>query len=207
MKPLASTEQCIDAGRVKLDRLAVCDTNGNPRRSFEQGARVLLACEYTVHGELHKPSCGFTLRDKDSISAHGMHMFQRTDSDGNSGPEVVYPGQRIRVVHEIELGLATGMYSVDIGVCSAPPDAWEGNRIPWERALDFLIREIEVFNCVQIEVVSRSQYTGYPLTHFGIANLPGSATWEVVRNTDTVSANSHAQACDQPNPERIEAQA
>ena len=184
MKPFVGTKQCIDAGRVRLDRLAVCDQDGNPRKIFEQGSTVLLACEYSVDGDLHRPSCGFSLRDKNSIKAHGMHMFQRPDSNGNSGPESVHPGQKLRIVHEIELGLANGMYSIDIGVCSAPPESWDGDRIPWERIEEHLIREIEVFDCLQLEVISRSTYTGYPLTHFGIANLPGSTTWEVVQNHD-----------------------
>ena len=179
-------DEIVGTGRVALNRIAICNQAGSQCSIFEQGQRALIACEYAVEGQLDRPSCGFSLRDKNAVKAHGMHMFQRPDEHGVSGPDIVPAGHTLRIIHEVELGLANGQYSIDIGVCTAPPSAWDGNRIPRDRIEDHLIRELEIFDCLQIEVIPRNEYAGYPLTHFGIANLPGQTTWDLMAQPATI---------------------
>ena len=67
----------------------------------------------------------------------------------------------------------------ELGVVTLPDEVWQDSRLPYDKFEACHVRELEKFNCVALDIVPRERYERHNLTHYGLCDLPGRASWAI----------------------------
>jgi len=173
---LTEVKQVTD-GSARCTAIAVCDTRGLARHTFEQGEHAVFFYEFEMLRDISVPVGGLVLRDSKGVMVHGKNILQ-VDT---YVPVHVSRGDRVRFRQEIHLNVAIGDYSFEVGLASLEHSIFE-QRAAY--AHPDLYSHIQ-YHCYlpsagAITVSYRRQ--GYPtqLMHHGVADLPGIIHVEVL---------------------------
>ncbi len=172
---ILKADDIVGGERIRAVSLALCKVDMQPCQCFHQGERAVIAVEYEILERIERPSAGFAIRDRHGIMVHAKHMMQSSIDL----PEVIEAGQRLRVLHEVELCLRCGQYSIELGVVTLPDEVWQDSRLPSAQFEAHHVRELEKFKCVVLNIVPRERYERHSLTHYGMCDLPGRASWAI----------------------------
>ncbi|NWG20750.1 MAG: ABC transporter ATP-binding protein [Chloroflexi bacterium] len=167
---LTAVKQVAD-GSARCTGIAVCDTHGRARHTFEQGEHAVFFYEFEVLREISVPIGGLILRDNKGVTVHGKNSLQ---VDANV-PSHVECGDRVRFQQEIQLSVAIGDYSFEVGLSSLEHGIFEQRAAYAHPDLYSHIQyHCHLPSAGVITVSYRRQ--GYPtqLMHHGVADLPGT---------------------------------
>lgn len=155
-------------------RYLLCDAGGRPCNSFEQGQEALFFCEFKVHAAIGVPLVGTVIRDDKGIIVHGKGSLEY----GAHAPTKVQPGTAIRSVQKIELCLAPGEYSFELGFATVAEEYYANlSRIDHNQLFSNIVRLCHIPQAGTFCVTLRHSHEGPQLTHHGVADLPGTFTF------------------------------
>jgi lipopolysaccharide transport system ATP-binding protein len=158
----------VTTGACRLVRLSVGDPGGNARLRFDQGEEVVITAEFEVFAELGVPIGGITLQNSRGVLVYGTTTLQ-LDADS---PLAVRAGACVSFVYRIRLDLAVDDYTLEVGLASMAPSAWERRRSEPEAAqMGHVERLCHVARLGPIAVRERPDGR---LTHYGVARLPST---------------------------------
>jgi hypothetical protein len=115
----------------KLDA-RLLDPSGQPVESVAQGTPLRLEAQLEARGELERPSFLMQAMNEDSVV-----VFSLERTLGESGPERLRAGERVRIAGSIDNALVPGRYSIDCWVRQDRPGG--DMAVQGLRLLDFTV--------------------------------------------------------------------
>ncbi len=160
--------------------VALCDANGEPRRSFRQGDVAIFYYEFELSQDIEVPICGIVLKNDHGVIVHGKNSWQT----GNACPVIIKGGSKIVCQQHITLDLQPGEYIFEVGLASLKATLWQRrNEISHEEISPHFYRLCYVPDAGAFSIELAIQNNVSILTHHGIANLSGDL------NIDTIPAS------------------
>jgi lipopolysaccharide transport system ATP-binding protein len=157
-------------GSGMLLRHAVCDEAGFASKSFAQGQTAIFYYEFLLSKPIAVPLAGLVLQNARGINVHGKGSLEY----GGPAPEFLPAGSIIRCRQSVELKLEIGEYSYELGLATIDPESYKGmSSLSHEQLFASIVRLCHVPRAGVISVLWRHANDGPPLTHHGVADLPG----------------------------------
>jgi lipopolysaccharide transport system ATP-binding protein len=167
-------------GWGKLLRHAVCDEAGHASKSFAQGETAVFYYEFLLTKPIAVPLAGLVLQNARGVNVHGKGSLEY----GDPAPEFVPAGSIIRCRQSVELKLEIGEYSYELGLASIDPESYNGmSKLSHEQLFERIVRICHLPGAGVISIGWRRSNKGSPLTHHGVADLPGKFDFEFQINT------------------------
>ncbi|NJL47135.1 MAG: ABC transporter ATP-binding protein [Leptolyngbyaceae cyanobacterium SM2_5_2] len=155
--------------------VALCNAQGEPRRSFRQGDVAVFYYEFELRQDIEVPVCGIVLKNDHGIIVHGKNSWQV----GNDCPAGVKAGSKVICQQSIKLDLQLGEYIIEVGLASIDAALWQRrDYISHEEISPQFYRLCYVPNAGAFAVELAIQNGVGILTHHGVADLPGDITIE-----------------------------
>lgn len=153
-----------------LLRHAVCDEAGRASKSFAQGETAIFYYEFLLAKPIAVPLAGLVLQNARGVNVHGKGSLEY----GGPAPDFLPAGSIIRCRQSVELKLEIGEYSYELGLATIDPESYMGmSRLTHEQLFARIVRVCHVPGAGVISVGWRQANDGPPLTHHGVADLPG----------------------------------
>ncbi|MDD5466393.1 MAG: ABC transporter ATP-binding protein [Anaerolineales bacterium] len=171
-----SAEQ-VTNGEARCTAIALCDERNQPATAFEQGQAALFYFEFETLNDIEIPLGGAEIINDKGTIIHGKNSLQY----GSKAPLKVKKGARVRFMQKIQLEIAPGEYTFNVGFSAMKKADFDRAAYFPNPVLDSRIRALAVVpQPASFVVIPRK--VGYPvqLMHFGAANLPGDCTISVV---------------------------
>lgn len=161
----------VTNGWAKCISVAVCDSRGNQRLSFQQGEEVSFFYEFLLLQDIEVPIAGITIKNDKGLIVHGKSTLEyMTDV-----PDFVSKNSILRFRQTIQLGVAEGEYSFTLGIACIPlKDYRSQNQMPYATLLSKVIRlcHLPSIGCFIVNCSALGVNDGK--RHHGIADLSGS---------------------------------
>lgn len=171
----------ISNGWGKCTRFTVCDESGTPSSTFEQGEVAIFYYEFQVSKSIAVPLAGIVLKDERGINVHGKGSLEY----GDPAPNFIPSGSIIRCRQRVELKLAIGEYTYELGLAAIDPESYQGmSGLSHEQLFSRIYRICHLPKAGVISVGWRRVHKESQLTHHGIADLPGSFDFEFITKAD-----------------------
>lgn len=165
----------IGNGWGKCVRFMVCDESGIPRNSFAQGETAVFYYEFLLSKPIAVPLAGLVLQDERGINVHGKGSLEY----GDVAPDFLPAGSIIRCRQCVELKLAIGEYSYELGLAAIDPESYKKkSKLSHEELFSRIFRICHLPGAGLISIGWRSNREGVQLTHHGVADLPGKFDFE-----------------------------
>ena len=172
MLNITGVEQTTN-GDVHCTAIALCDEFNRAAVAFEQGQTALFYFEFETKIEIEVPVGGAEIINDKGIIIHGKNSLQY----GSTVPMKVPKGSRVRFMQRIQLDIAPGEYTFNIGFSAMRKSDYDLSSLLPNPELDARIRPLVVLpHPANFVVIPRTQGLPVQLMHFGAANLPGSCT-------------------------------
>lgn len=156
-------------------RYTVCDESGIARNSFSQGETAVFYYEFLLTKPISVPLAGLVLQNERGINVHGKGSLEY----GDVAPDFLPAGSIVRCRQRVELKLEMGEYSYELGLASIDPDSYrEMSSLSHEQLFSRILRICHLPGAGVISVGWRKARNGAPLTHHGVADLPGDFNFE-----------------------------
>jgi len=169
-KPQASN------GWASITGLAVCNAANQPCLVFEQGEVVSFYFEALVERAIQVPVGGVELLNEKGVIVHGKNSLLA----GTSVPRQVAAGSKLRFRQDIQLNLACGEYTFNVGVAVLSAADFDRRAAYPNSTLDAKTSVLTILpNAGSLAVVFRRKGDPVQITHFGIADLPGRISLNV----------------------------
>ncbi|CAB3804066.1 ABC transporter ATP-binding protein [Pararobbsia alpina] len=187
---LSTHKQFGDGGVVAL-RMLVTDKDDEPRRVFTQGGIMRIYTDYKVDKPIDVPLAGVQILNAKGILVHGKNSLQYSEAP----PKGLAAGTIMRCVQDIELGLDTGEYTLDVGVADVEDSLFERRHQLSPSEIHPHIRLLcHLSGVVRISIVHAAERYPSPASHYGIADLPGDQRIAVLACADHELSTASAQA-------------
>ena len=111
----------IGNGKATFLKAGLFDKNGYARYSFEQGESLYAYMEVLVKEPINCPLVGCILTDQKNVIVHGKDNLQYD----MQLPENVPAGKVLYFLQRVELNVAVGEYSLELGVAAIPQVDYE----------------------------------------------------------------------------------
>ncbi|BBB91634.1 MAG TPA: methyltransferase domain-containing protein [Methylomusa anaerophila] len=161
----------ITNGEAECTAIAICDEFGRACRLFTQGQTAHIFYEFKALAGLEIPVAGITIRNDKNIIVHGKNTLQYD----TPVPANIAQGQRVRFHHELQLCLAAGEYTLEIGFCSMrTADYARRSAMSSVQLGNAVSRSCVVGNAGVFAVSIKTGRKPVELTHHGICDLPGN---------------------------------
>jgi lipopolysaccharide transport system ATP-binding protein len=159
-------------------RVALTDIAGTPTTLFEQGQTAVFWYEFEVREDLPVPLGGLTIHNDRGVIVHGKGSLEHD----STAPDHVAAGSVLRFTQSVQLDIALGEYTFEVGLASMAAALFEArNSMSIEELYSSVVRLCHVPNLGVLRVGTRTKFHGVQLLHHGVANLPGNCHIEVVR--------------------------
>jgi lipopolysaccharide transport system ATP-binding protein len=162
----------ISNGWARCLRVALCDQQGMRCSVFEQGQRARFFYEIELLHDIEVGSGGVSIQDRTGQLVHVKHALQHP---GIEPADFVRAGSLLRYRQDVEMNLAPGDYTFDVGFFQIPRDLFRKGRVSDEQFLKQHVRILETERFGPFQVVLRRHFEGFQLTHWGIADMPGES--------------------------------
>ncbi len=167
----------VSTGAAHCVRVAVTDAGGTPTTSFEQGQAAVFWYEFRLESPLEVPLGGITIHNERGAIVHGKGSLEY----GSRAPERVPSGATIRFKQTVQMDIAMGEYTFEVGLASMPATLFAvKHRLAIDELYASVTRLCHVPNLGALRIGPRSRFDGVQLLHHGMANLPGSCQINVV---------------------------
>lgn len=165
-----SNISAISNGWARCIGIALCDKRGESRRVFEQGESACFYFEFELLHDIEVPIGGIVIKNEKNIILHGKSTLEY----GASVPVRVNREVKIKFIQEIELRVAAGEYTFDVGLSTISKEIYD-NRATYQHALlsAGIHRICHLTNVGSFTVVLRRNHEGPKLMHHGLCDLPG----------------------------------
>lgn len=168
----------VSNGEARCTGVSLCDDSGRSCQVFQQGATASFFYEFEVLQDIEVPLGGVVLQNDHGVIVHGKGTLEY----GSQVPMFVVQGSRIRFRQDIQLEIAVGEYTFEVGLASMA-------RYDYEHRADYRFGELRTkfIRLCHLPGVSRFVVTwrqnGWPVQqlHHGVANLPGKGRVTVLR--------------------------
>jgi lipopolysaccharide transport system ATP-binding protein len=162
--------------KARCTALAVCDSQGQPSLAFHQGETASFFYEFEPLEDIEIPSGGVELLNEKNVIVHGKNSVLYD----SPAPLSVPHGKRVRFRQDIQLDIAVGEYSFNVGFATLALRGYEMRQHLTHHELDSLMRVLCILPQAGVfSVVYRVGAKPTQLLHFGIANLPGQCVIDV----------------------------
>jgi len=161
----------VSNGWARCVRYALCDSDGSPCSSFEQGQEAQFFYEFEVNQAMGVPLAGLVIQNDKGVVVHGKGSLEY---DAHA-PRGIAAGTTVRCVQRIKLCLAPGEYSFELGLATIPTDSYEKKScIDHNQLFGNILRICHIPQAGTFCITFRRYHVGAQLTHHGVADLPGS---------------------------------
>ncbi len=162
----------VSNGWARCTAVALCNSQGQACRVFQQGERASFYFEFELLQDIEVPIGGVVIQSDKGVLAHGKSTLEY----GSEVPNWVMQGSRLRFRQDVSLEIAIGEYTVEVGLSTIGRDDYESREMYSHEELSTKhIRLCHLPNVVQFAVVFRQQGKPVQLLHHGLANLPGES--------------------------------
>lgn len=160
----------VSNGWAECTGIALCNSRGEQCRIFEQGERAIFYSEFLLHHNIEVPVGGLVIKNDKNVILHGKSSLEY----GTLSPSRVGEGTTISFIQEIELRVASGDYTFDIGLSALSQEAYnQRSLIPHAVLSSRFLRICHLSNAGTFTVVLRNAYDNVQLMHHGLCDLPG----------------------------------
>ncbi|WP_245304373.1 ABC transporter ATP-binding protein [Rhizobium aethiopicum] len=160
----------IGNGWAKCLRYAVCDSTGRRCMSFAQGDEATFYYEFLTKQPISVPLAGIVLQNERGVNVHGKGSLEYSTST----PDHLPAGTLIRCRQKVELKLELGEYTFEMGLATIDPDTYKSmGELSHEQIFSRIVRLCHLPKAGLLAIGWRSAREAAPLTHHGIADLPG----------------------------------
>jgi lipopolysaccharide transport system ATP-binding protein len=166
----------VSNGWARCTRVALCDTRGVPSSVFEQGETATFYFEFVALQDLEMPSGGIGLQDGTGQTIHAKHSIQHAVKS----PALVKKGSYLRYRQDIRMDVACGQFTYHVGFFQLPAELLASGNITNESFLKSCTRILETERMGPFTVVLKRSFAGFQLTHWGIADLPGTSACQII---------------------------
>jgi len=161
----------VSNGWAHCVRYSLCDSGGSRCSSFEQGQEAHFFYEFEVNLEIGVPLAGLVIHNDKGVIVHGKGSLEYNAQ----APRSLAAGTTVRCVQRIELCLAPGEYSFELGLATISSDYYEKkSRIDHNQLFGNILRICHIPQAGIFCITLRRNHDGAQLTHHGVADLPGS---------------------------------
>lgn len=161
----------VTQGMARCNRFTICNTESEPCSAFQQGEKAIFFYEFEVLEDIQVPSGGIEIINDKGTIVHGKNSLLVESGDIVSVPK----GSLLRFRQEIQLSVAVGEYSFNIGLATLTLADYE---IRSEMSNSDLDSKTVVLCIVpgagKFAVLYRMHGVPAQLSHYGISDLPGS---------------------------------
>lgn len=165
----------VDNGRGTCTRFTVRDVEGRPCSHFAQGDTAVFYYEFQLTQPIAVPLGGIVLKNARGINVHGKGSLEY----GRAAPDFVPAGSLVRCCQSIELNLELGEYTYELGLATVDPEVYaDMSNLSHEQLFSRIMRVCHLPKAGVISVGWRERRTGPPLSHHGVADLPGKFSFE-----------------------------
>ncbi|MFA6930944.1 MAG: ABC transporter ATP-binding protein [Lentisphaeria bacterium] len=175
----------VDNGWAKCTRFVICNEFGNLTNSFAQGETAVFYYEFLLSKPIAVPLGGVVLQNSRGINVHGKGSLEY----GEITPDYLPADSIIRCRQSIELKLEVGEYSYELGLATIDPESYKNmSKLSHENLFAHIVRICHVPNAGVISIGCRKIYDKTPMTHHGVADLPGDFDFEFQIKTPEIHA-------------------
>ena len=176
-----SRKSQVSNGWARCVGVAVCNQQGEACAAFRQGDTAIFHYEFEVSRPVGAVIGGIVIASDKGIIVHGKNSWQYADAEA----AVPVAHARVLFTQSIEMNLAMGEYTIEVGLASVTPADWANRaRISHD---EMALRHLRICHVPDAAVfsVALAMRDGVPtLTHHGIADLPGSMRSRVAPAVD-----------------------
>lgn len=166
---LSAVEQ-IGNGWAHCLGVALCNEKGERCLGFKQGETAHFFSIFELFQDIHVPSFGIVLFNDKGIIVHGKGSLLYNAQV----PTQLKKGTIIRVQQYIQLNLAWGEYTFEIGMGTfSQADYQQRNACSWEEVASGALRLCTLPKAHHFQIGRRIPTDSTELSHHGIADLPG----------------------------------
>jgi lipopolysaccharide transport system ATP-binding protein len=167
----ATTLTQISNGWATCLRYTVCDINNNQCASFSQGEAAVFYYEFRIDRPISVPLAGIVLQNERGVNVHGKGALEHYVNTPSHLPK----GTIIRCRQVIELKLELGEYTFEVGLATIDGATYDRvSELNHEGVFSRIQRICHMPKAGVLAIGWRASHDGPPLTHHGIADLPGS---------------------------------
>jgi ABC-type polysaccharide/polyol phosphate transport system ATPase subunit len=160
----------VSNGWARCSGVAICDSQGQPCRVFQQGQTASFFYEFELERDVDVPIGGLVIHSDRGTLVHGKSTLEY----GTDVPTYVASGTRLRFRQDIALEIAMGEYTIEPGLAALDSDVYERRATYSYDQLHGLITRICHLPAVAHFVVTQPHdRRPIQLLHHGVANLPG----------------------------------
>ncbi len=157
--------------------VALCDEAGEPRCSFKIGETACFFYEFELLNDIDVPLGGIVITDKMNVNVHGKTSWQYLIK----APAITPKHSRIRFRQEMELLIAPGQYTFQIGLATINEEGY--SRISKSNYNDYfplMSTILRVRQVGQIIIEEKRKGNGVTYPFYGYADLNGNCMLSVI---------------------------
>ncbi|HUK56511.1 MAG TPA: ABC transporter ATP-binding protein [Nitrospiria bacterium] len=168
----------LSNGWARCTGIAICDSDGRPCRSFEQGERASFFYEFELLHEIEVPIGGLVIQNDKGVLVHGKSTLEY----GSNVPIGIKQGSRLRFRQDVSLEIAIGEYTLyEVGLATLSlNDFQQKEYYSYTDLSTKLLRLCHLTDVARFAVLPRSKGFPVQLLHHGIANLQGQCQVSVI---------------------------
>jgi lipopolysaccharide transport system ATP-binding protein len=177
----------ISNGLADCTAVALTDDRGNPCQAFEQGQLASFFFEFVTNQDIEVPIGGAEIINEKGLIVHGKNSLLY----GSPAPFYVAKGNHVRFRQDIRLDVHTGEYTFNVGFSTMSKKNYAQRSVLAHPELDAKICVLNILpGAGQLAVLPRHSTTPVQLTHFGVANLPGSCQIQIISSGSFTKDNA-----------------
>jgi lipopolysaccharide transport system ATP-binding protein len=170
--PLEAVPQ-FNTPHARCVKVGLCDRSGEAKRVFRWGETALFVHDYLIEQPVEVPIAGLVIHAESGVIVHGRNTLQA----GAAAPDGVAAGRTVRCLQEVQLKLAPGEYTFEVGLASLPQSAHRdfAHLTPAQYEME-RARLVQVPAIGSFSVIPAAQTGRMALPHHGCVDLPGTAS-------------------------------
>lgn len=167
----------VSNGGARCVGIALMNAAGEACNSFRQGDTAVVYSEFELLRDSEVPICGLVIRNERGIIVHGKNAWQ---CEGQL-PRFARAGQRISCRQEVQLKVAQGDYSFEVGIASIGEQEYiHRNDLSNDEVTTAFERLCHLPDVGMFSVGLAVRHGRSYLTHHGLADLPGTIQTQVL---------------------------
>lgn len=161
----------VSNGWATCTAIGVYDSQGMPTRILQQGETISFLYEYLLQKDIDVPIGGLVLQNEKGIIVHGKNTLQYD----TAVPQRVKAGQRLRFRQDIQMDLASGEYTFEVGLAAMSAADYESRSSLTQSDLQVLVQRlchVPAVGPITIAMGKPGPFTQVP--YHGLVGLPGN---------------------------------